>query len=77
MAKADKLAAKGVRLVCADCGHSVDPQRQGETIRRSWMAASGLGVILLLGCLTFAVSVLQEAHYSQMQQEPEAAEARE
>lgn len=70
LAKADSLTSSGARLMCADCGHSLDPQRQGEGIRRAWMAASGLGVILLMGCLTFAVATLQEIQHSRMGHDP-------
>jgi len=61
-------------LVCADCGRSIDPQRQGEGLRRSWRAATGLALLLLIGCLAVAVSLLQEAHQTTLQEEPAATE---
>ena len=70
LAKVDSSESSGARLMCADCGHNLDPQRHGEGIRRAWMAASGLGVIFLMACFTFAVATLQEIHHSRMSNDP-------
>ncbi len=70
LAKADGPTPSGARLMCADCGHSLDSQREGEGIRKAWMAASGLGLILLMGCITFAVATLQEIHHSRLGNDP-------
>lgn len=77
LARTDGSTPAGVRLMCADCGHSLDPQRQGETVRRAWMAASGLAVILLIGCFTFGLATLQEIHHSRLGNDPALEGSRE
>jgi hypothetical protein len=74
LAKADRSLGGGVRLICADCGHSVDPVRHGDQVRRSWLAVVGLAAIGLLGCLALAIALLNEAHHTQMEGEPAASE---
>jgi DNA-directed RNA polymerase subunit RPC12/RpoP len=70
LAKVEGPTPSGPRLMCADCGHSLVPERQAEGIRKAWMAASGLGLILLMGCITFAVATLQEIHHSGLGNDP-------
>lgn len=75
LARAERASSQGVRLQCADCGHGLDPQLQRQGLRQAWMGASGLALILMMGCLTFAVATLQEIHHSRMGNDPALEES--